>query len=369
MHVHRFRLMRWPPIVLAALLTNSAAHADAGTDLKILNDAGDAAAPLIRQARHLMGTICTVAVQDTDENRVDQAATAAFAEMSRLEALMTTWRPTSDVSRVNAAAGRQSVVVAPETFAVIKQALWIAKLSDGAFDITVGAFSGLWKFDEDNDGSIPTTAAVRDRLRLVNWRDVLVDTKTRAVRLRRPGQRITLGGIAKGFAVDAAVATLRSHGLQNFIVQCGGDMFAAGLHANRPWRVGIQDPRMPPANSPNPAASIGTVALSNQAFNTSGDYERFVIRNGRRYHHILDPKTGYPVDHTRAVSILAPSSFLADTVDTTVFVLGARRGLALLRHHEIANVDGLVVDAHNQVHISPGFKPKLTELRPPTDGL
>jgi FAD:protein FMN transferase len=247
--------------------------------------------------------------------------------------------------------------------------LWIAKLSDGAFDITVGAFSGLWKFDEDNDGTIPTAAAVHARLSLVNWRDVLVTAKTREVRLRQPGQRITLGGIAKGFVVDAATAVLRRQGFENFLIQCGGDMFAAGLRANRPWRIGIQDPRLPPANVPTHANSIAIVELSNQAFNTSGDYERFVIRGGRRYHHILDPQTGYPVDHTRAVSILARSSFLAETLDTTVFVLGAPRGLALLRHREIADVDGFVVDARNQIHISPGFERKLTQLRPPTDGI
>ena len=156
---------------------------------------------------------------------------------------MTTWRPTSDVSRVNAAAGREGVVVAPETLAVIEKALWIAGRSAGAFDITVGVFAGLWKFDQDNDGTIPSRQEVAARKRLLGWRDVQVDAKTRTVKLRRAGQRITLGGIAKGYVVDAAVAVLRRQGLENFMVQAGGDLFLAGRRGARDWIVGIQDPR------------------------------------------------------------------------------------------------------------------------------
>jgi thiamine biosynthesis lipoprotein len=190
-----------------------------------------------------MGTICRINVLHTDEAVAERAATAAFAEMERLEALMTTWRPTSDVSRVNAAAGREGVVVAPETLAVIEKALWIAGRSAGAFDITVGVFAGLWKFDQDNDGTIPSRQEVAARKRLLGWRDVQVDAKTRTVKLRRAGQRITLGGIAKGYVVDAAVAVLRRQGLENFMVQAGGDLFLAGRRGARDWIVGIQDPR------------------------------------------------------------------------------------------------------------------------------
>ena len=198
---------------------------------------------LFKHARRCMGTICRITILHTDEAFAERAATAAFAEMERLEALMTTWRPTSDVSRVNAAAGREGVVVAPETLAVIEKSLWIAKKSGGAFDITVGAFAGLWKFDQDNDDTIPDRQAVAARRRLLGWRDVQVDAKTRTVRLRRAGQRITLGGIAKGYAVDAAVSVLRRQGLENFLVQAGGDLYVAGRRGARDWMVGIQDPR------------------------------------------------------------------------------------------------------------------------------
>jgi thiamine biosynthesis lipoprotein len=314
-----------------------------------------------------MGTICRINVLHTDEAVAERAATAAFAEMERLEALMTTWRPTSDVSRVNAAAGREGVVVAPETLAVIEKALWIARKSGGAFDITVGAFAGLWKFDQDNDQTIPPPQEVAARKRLLGWRDVQVDAKSRTVKLRRAGQRITLGGIAKGYVVDAAVAVMRGQGLENFMVQAGGDLFLAGRRGTRDWIVGIQDPRASSQDVQSGSASFAFLSLSNQAFTTSGDYERFVIKGNRRYHHILDPKTGFPVTHTRSVTILAPTTFLADTVDTAVFILGAERGLALIEH--LPGVEGVVVDAHNHVHVSKGLAGRLKQVRPPTDGL
>jgi len=322
---------------------------------------------LFKHARRCMGTICRITILHTDEAFAERAATAAFAEMERLEALMTTWRPTSDVSRVNAAAGREGVVVAPETLAVIEKSLWIAQKSRGAFDITVGAFAGLWKFDQDNDDTIPTPQAVAARRRLLGWRDVQVDAKTRMVKLRRVGQRITLGGIAKGYAVDAAVAVLRRQGLENFLVQAGGDLYVAGRRGTRDWIVGIQDPRASGHDVTSASASFAFLSLSNQAFTTSGDYERFVIKGNRRYHHILDPKTGFPVTHTRAVSILAPNTFLADTVDTAVFVMGAQHGLALIE--KLPGVQGVFVDAHNRVHVSKGLVAKLKQVRPPTDGL
>jgi len=321
---------------------------------------------LFKYARRCMGTICRINVFHTDEATAERAATAAFAEMERLEALMTTWRPTSDVSQVNAAAGRKGVVVAPETLEVIEKALWIARKSGGAFDITVGAFAGLWKFDQDNDGTIPSRQEVAARKRLLGWRDVQVDAKTRTVKLRRAGQRITLGGIAKGYAVDAAVAVLRRQGLENFLVQAGGDLYVAGRRGTRDWIVGIQDPRASSQDVKSGSASFAFLPLSNQAFTTSGDYERFVIKGNRRYHHILDPKTGFPVTHTRSVTILAPNTFLADTVDTAIFILGAKRGLALIE--QLPGVEGVIVDANNLVHVSKGLAGKLKQVRPPTDG-
>lgn len=281
---------------------------------------------------------------------------------------MTTWTLDSEVSRINAAAGSgKPVRIGGETFDVLKHALWIADRSEGAFDITVGAFKGLWKFDEDNDGTLPSDSAVKQRLRLVDYHDVILDPRQSSVALRRPGQQITLGGIAKGYIVDRAVAVLRTDGFKDFLVQAGGDLYAAGQRGDRPWRVGVQDPRAARSDGKAADASFAMITLSDAAFNTSGDYERFIIKDGKRYHHILDPRTGYPVAHTRSVTVLAPSSFLADTLDTALFVMGTEKGLAFAK--SLPAVEVLIVDGDNQVHTTPGLAGKLTLLHAPTDGI
>jgi thiamine biosynthesis lipoprotein len=323
---------------------------------------------LFQLERPCMGTRCTIAAFHDDAAEVEQAVTRALAEIARLDAMMTTWTQTSEVSRINAGAGSGDVVaVSPETYEVLDRSLWIARASGGAFDITVGAFKGLWKFDEDNDGSLPRRSDVLARLPLVDFRGLLLDPKLHTARLAKKGQSITLGGIAKGFIVDRAVAKLRESGLTDFLMQAGGDLYAAGRRGDRPWRVGIQDPRAGAGQARSADTSFALISLENSAFNTSGDYERFVIQGGKRYHHIIDPRTGYPVTHTRSVTVLAPTSFLADTLDTAVFVLGAEKGLALIA--SVPGAEAVIVDAKNRVHVSPGLKDRLQLTRPPTDAL
>ncbi len=323
---------------------------------------------LLEYERPCMGTRCTIAVFHHDEGLVEQAVSRAVAEIDRLDAMMTTWVAGSEVSRINAAAGTGEVVaLSAETFEVLEKSLWVARASEGAFDITIGAFKGLWKFDQDNDGTLPKRADVLARLSLVDYRGLVLDPSRRTARLARAGQSITLGGIAKGLIVDRAVAKLRDSGLSDFLVQAGGDMYAAGKRGDRPWRVGIMDPRAAQDKARSLDTSFALLELTDSAFNTSGDYERFIISHGKRYHHILDPKTGYPVAHTRSVTVLAPSSLLADTLDTAVFVLGAEKGMKLIE--SVPGVEAVIVDAHNQVHVSPHLRARLELLRPPTDAL
>jgi FAD:protein FMN transferase len=317
--------------------------------------------------RACMGTHCTIAVFHHDEARVEQAVAQAVLEMNRLDAMMTTWTDTSEVSRINAAAGNgEAVSVSAETFEVLEKSLWVARASGGAFDITVGAFKGLWKFDEDNDGTLPAPGDVAERLKLVDYEALILDPARRTARLARAAQSITLGGIAKGFIVDCAVRTLRGAGLVDFLVQAGGDLYAAGKRGDREWRVGIQDPRAKPGDDRSLDTSFALLSLTDSAFNTSGDYERFVLQHGKRYHHILDPRTGQPVTHTRSVTVLAPTSFIADTLDTAAFVLGPAKGLELVE--SVPGALAVIVDSENQVHTSRGLEGQLKILRPPTDG-
>jgi thiamine biosynthesis lipoprotein len=307
-----------------------------------------------------MGTLCEIKVYHHDFEVVQQAINTGMAEMDRIEALMTSWTDTSDVAKINAAAGVEAVKVDPDTLAVVKKGVWIGEKSRGAFDITVGVFKGLWRFDEDNDGSIPDPKEVRKRLKLVNYRDVIVDETAGTVKLRRKGQRLNLEGLAKGYGVDKAVAAIRKAGIHDFIFHAGGDLFAAGRKGEREWRVGIQDPRAPRGKI------IFDVSLKDQAFNTSGDYERFTMKDGKRYHHILDARTGFPARGCRSVTLLADDAFVADVLDTAVFAAGPKVGMALIEATD--GVEGVIIDADNKVLISSGLTGKLGKRGDPTPG-
>ena len=202
----------------------------------------------------------------------------------------------------------------------------MSRRSEGAFDITYAAMRGLWKFDEDLEKRIPPAAEIERRRQLINYRDVIVDAKKHTVRLRRAGMKLGLGGIAKGYAVDRCAEVLRRHGFDNFMVQAGGDLFVSGSKGTAPWMVGVRDPRG------GPRAIIAKMAIRDHAFSTAGDYERAFVLDGKRYHHIIDPKTGYPATASRGVTIFAPTAFLADALDDAVFILGpqARDGAGRL---------------------------------------
>ncbi|MES1206781.1 MAG: FAD:protein FMN transferase [Pseudomonadota bacterium] len=312
-----------------------------------------------------MGTDVALTAFVADTVRAEQAFVAALAEIKRIERLMTDWewpgQPPSDVLRVNAAAGREAVVVAPETFEVIAKALEMARLSEGAFDITYAAMRGVWKFDQDLEKRIPPAAEIARRRRLIGWRDVTIDAAAKTVKLRRAGMRIGLGGIAKGYAVDRAAAVLRAEGLADFMVQAGGDLYVSGQKGTANWMVGVRDPRGGPSDV------VAKMPIKDHAFSTAGDYERAFVLSGKRYHHIIDPKTGYPATASRGVTILAPNAFLADALDDAVFILGPKKGLALCARFPDTAV--VIIDARNKMWMSPALEGKLQITAEPHDGI
>ena len=308
-----------------------------------------------------MGTSVSVWFWTDKEADAAKAAEAMFGEMKRLDKEMTTWLPDSDLSRINTAAGDKPVKVSDETITVIQRAIDVSKRSNGVFDITVQAFHGLWKFDEDMDKTLPAPAEIEKRRKLINWRDVLVDHKAGTVKLRRTGMRMGLGGIAKGYAVDRCAAVLRAEGLHDFMVQAGGDLYVAGRKGSSPWMVGVRDPRGGPRDI------IARMPIEDHAFSTAGDYERGFVLRGKRYHHIIDPKTGYPATASRGVTIFAPSAFLADGLDDAVFILGPKKGMRLV--DSFPDCATVIVDAHNQVWMSKSLEGKLQRLAAPTDGI
>ena len=308
-----------------------------------------------------MGTVVTITAWTADEAAAVAAFDAAFAEMERLERLMTVWRPESDVSRLNAAAGKGPVKVSAEVIEALQAARQMSDWTDGKFDVTFGALSGLWKFDHDQDNRIPDPAELGKRLPFIDYRDLVIDAGTGTAELRREGMRAHLGGIGKGYAVRRVVAMLRSRGQGHFMVQAGGDLYVAGRRGDRAWRVGIRDPRGP-ADRYFAAAEV-----TDATFSTSGDYERSFIQEGARYHHILDPDTGQPARLCRSVTVMAADALMADGLSTGVFLLGPERGMALIER--LPDVEALIVDAKNRVTISSGLKDRIRILTPPTDGI
>ncbi|HUS64489.1 MAG TPA: FAD:protein FMN transferase [Kofleriaceae bacterium] len=323
-----------------------------------------------------MGTVVDVTLWTHDGAEASAAADAVFAEFRRIDTLMSNWVDTSDVSRINAAAGSGArVTVSDETLKVVMASQAVARKTGGAFDITVGAYRGLWKFDQEMDGTLPAPAEVAARRKLTGWRDVVVDARRKSVRLRRKGMAITLGGIAKGYAVDRGVAILRERGHVDFIVQAGGDLYVSGTKGGQRWRVGIRDPRG------SREATFALTEVENRTFSTSGDYERGFVKDGVRYHHILDPKTGQPARLSRSVTVIAKDALTADAWDTALFVLGPERGLKVLKR--VPDVQAVFVDTRNQIrlwgltllegdlqkHLAGSLVGKILLLKRPTDAL
>ncbi len=309
-----------------------------------------------------MGTSVSLYFWTDDETEAAKGFEAVMAEMKRIDRMMTTWLPDSEVSQINANAGIKPIKVSDETFAVITRAQDVSRRTRGIFDITVGAFRGLWKFDQDMDGTLPDQKEVKKRLKLVGYRNLILNKAKHTVYLRKKGMRITLGGIAKGYAVDKCVEILRARGFVDFMVQAGGDMYIAGSKGSRPWVVGIRDPRGPAS------ATFASMAISDHSFSTSGDYERGFVRDGIRYHHILDPRTGEPARMSRSVTVKAHDAFTADAWSKVMFILGWKEATRVIKREKLKDFEVVWVDHDNNVHISDGLKSSLVIQHPPTPG-
>ena len=300
--------------------------------------------------------------RSTDAAKTRAAFDAATEEIRRIEALMTTWRADSEVSRINAAAGKAPVAVGSETYDIVAEAVHASEISDGAFDITFESLHGLWKFDEDLDPRPPSDAAIKAKLTLLSYKHIKLDAQKHTVMLDRDGVKIGLGGIAKGYAVDRASAKLAEAGLTSFYVQAGGDLYTRGKKPDgSAWLAGVRDPRGREGDF------FVMLEVSDHAFSTAGDYERSYVVDGKRYHHIIDPRTGRPATASRSVTIWAPSALLADEIDDAVFILGPDKGLKLVE--SIEGVGAVIVDASNNVHVSKRLEGKLRFVHPPTAGL
>lgn len=299
----------------------------------------------VHEQRPLMGTLVDITLEGADSARLAQALEVAYRDMTRLSDMMNHYSPDSVVSAVNLAAGVAPVPIPPELMRVLRMAQHVSERSQGAFDITVASIRG-WRFSNERR-SMPTPDEITRQLPLVNHRDLVLDTRQGTAFLKRQGQRIDLGGIAKIYILDAGMHSLKQQGVRNAMINGGGDVLVMSDREHRPWKVGVRDPRAP-------EKLMGVLSLRNGIVASSGDYERYFEANGRRYHHILDPKTGYPTQGPHGVTLVSDSLERIDGLGAAIMVLGARAGRQLLQ--ATPGLDGLIVDDQLGVWMSPGMR-------------
>jgi thiamine biosynthesis lipoprotein len=314
---------------------------------------------LVSRSTVTMGTEVVVSAWTGNEPNAEAAFDEVFREFQRLDALLSVWKEGSDVVRLNAQAGVQPVPVSGDTLEVLRIAREVSDWTGGAFDVTFGALSDVWKFDHDQDGSVPTDDQIRARLPLVNYRALVVDAAAGTAFLEHKGMKVHLGGIGKGYAVDKAVALLRARGIVDFTLQAGGDMYVGGRHGGRSWNLGIADPRAPDG------PPFATIELNDETLSTSGDYERAFVKDGVRYHHILDLSTGKPARGCRSVTLVTTRAAVADALAKGVFVRGPVAGMALVER--LPGVEAVIVSDRNEVLVSKGLRGRLVLARPPAD--
>ena len=306
--------------------------------------------PMIaKRAQMHMGTIVTVTAVSFDTQVSDRAVQAAFDEIKRLEGLLSTWRSDSELSQVNAEAGRQSVPVSRETFELVVRSLEMAQLTRGGFNIALGPAIEAWSVTEQQQ--VPDEQVLERLKPLVDWTSIQIDKKLRTIYLPHKGMRIDVGGVGKGYAADRAVEVMKRAGAKGGVVALSGDIKAFGvLSEGKGFPVGIRHPR-------EEGTLIGIIDLHDEAVSTAGDYERFFERDGVRYHHILDPHTLQPARGCQSVTVIAKDGTIADGLDTGIFVLGPENGMALVER--LPDVEAIIVDANGTLMVSSGLRDRL----------
>ena len=305
----------------------------------------------------LMDTLISIKVYGPDPEALKRAVTAAYAEMHRVAELAdgfpqpgTAAYRSSDVCRVNQQAGIGPVRVDPDTLAMLQLSKRYSELSEGAFDVTVGPLMDLWGFGGKNP-HIPPPDQIRAALTLVGSRDLLLNREERTAFLRRSGMKLDLGAVAKGYATEKALQVLKNHGIRKALIDAGGNIRVLGRNLrDTPWRIGIKDPR-------KSDGVVAILSLEDAAAVTSGDYYRYFEVGGKRYHHILDPRTGYPAAENMAVTAVTGDAGLADVLSTVFFVLPPHKALEMAAR--VGGADLFLVTADRRILHTPSLKGRI----------
>lgn len=298
-----------------------------------------------KEEQAIMTTSVSVELWDEDAVHAQQCIAQVMAAMHHVDNTMNPFNPATELSKLNREAAQHPVKVSRELFDVIKTSLHFSKLSDGIFDVTFASVGYRYDYRKR---SHPSDAQIAEDLDKIDYRLLILDEKTQTIRYGKAGVRVDLGGIAKGYAVDQGIDILKACGIRMAMVSAGGDTRIIGDRQGRPWITAIRDPR-------NTKASAVLIPLSDTAISTSGDYERYFMENGKRYHHIINPRTGKSADACRSVSVIGPDATTTDGLTKTVFILGPKKGMEFIER--IPEVDAIIIDNEGRLHYSKGLTP------------
>ena len=332
-------VMKSTPLCLALILISTPIHAE-----------------WFKHSESAMGTPINVELWSRSEQQAKTCTQKVMLEMRRIDALMSPYKPESELAVVNAKASHEAVKIGEELFRLIERSIDLSRLSEGAFDITFASIGYRYDYRKSQR---PSDQEIKTQLDRINYRHIILNKENSTIRFAKQGVRIDLGGIAKGYAVDNGIGILKDCGIKRALISAGGDSRIMGDRKGRPWMTGIRDPR-------NKDKSVIVIPLSDTAVSTSGDYERYFIKDGVRHHHILSPSTGKSVNSTRSVTVLGQDAITTDGLSTTLFVLGAVKGLALAERLE--GIDAVIIDATGKIHYSSGLMPperSESENKPP----
>ncbi len=309
-----------------------------------------APAHVVKRGQMHMGTLVFLTAVASDERRAHGAIERGFAEVRRLERILSTWIPDSELSRINAASGQRAVESSPETMELLEQALEVARLTEGGFNMAIGPAVEAWNVSRE--GRIPTQEELEATRPLMELSAIHVNRGAGTVYLARSGMRVDIGGIGKGYAADFAARVMQDAGASAGVVAISGDIKTFGrLPDGQRFTFGIQHPRK------ENGIMIGQLELEDEAVSTAGDYQRYFEKDGIRYHHILDPRTLRPARRSQSVTIVARTGVLADGLDTGVFVMGPEKGMALIER--LPEVEGVIIGADGTVSVSSGLQGRL----------
>jgi thiamine biosynthesis lipoprotein len=307
----------------------------------------------VQKTESMMGTDVTITVVARNAKEGEAAIDAGMAELRRLDAMMSLYKDTSEITKVNLAAGKTPVVVSPEMIEVVEHAEKISALSNGVFDITVGPLVVLWQM-RLKEGTVPTDPEIARVRTLVNYRNIVIDKKASTIFLKKTGMIMDLGGM-KGYLADRVADIIKKRGITNAIIALAGDIWVLGHRENgAPWKIGVQHPR-------EHDKTLAVLEFSDKYISTSGDYERYVIREKKRYHHILDPRTGKPSIGVISVTLIGDRGAVIDPLTKVPFILGPEEGLKIVKK---VGAEAIIVDEQGRVFMTEGVKNLLDQKKP-----